>query len=75
MGAQRGPPGADLSGGSRVGSRHGNGVGDGWGALTGRTPWCERGEQRGRLLGGRVLPYFLRQRQHSVNAGTRGVCL
>ena len=24
MGAQRGPPGADLSGGPRVGSRHGN---------------------------------------------------
>ena len=49
MGAQRGPPGADLSGGPRVGSRHGNGVGDGWGSLTGLTPWCERGEQRGRL--------------------------
>ena len=26
MGAQRGPPGADLSGGPRVGSRHGNGL-------------------------------------------------
>ena len=49
MGAQRGLPGADLSGGPREGSCHGNGVGDGWGALTGRTPWCERGEQRGRL--------------------------
>ena len=43
MGAQRGPPGADLSGGPRVGSRHGNGVGDGWRALKGLTPWWERG--------------------------------
>ena len=43
MGAQRGPPGADLSGGPPVGSRHGNAVGDSWGALKGLTPWCERG--------------------------------
>ena len=49
MGAQRGPQGADLPGGPRAGSRHGNGVGDGWDALTGLTPWCERWEQRGRL--------------------------
>ena len=27
MGAQRGQPGADLPGGPRAGSRHGNGVG------------------------------------------------
>ena len=49
MGAQRGPPGADLPCGPRAGSCHGNGVGDGWGPLMGLTPWCERGEQRGRL--------------------------
>ena len=38
MGAQRGPPGADLSGGPRVGSRHvkeGNPLGSGYGAITG----------------------------------------
>ena len=34
--------------GNPLGSGHGNGVGDGWGALTGLTPQCERGEQRGR---------------------------
>ena len=37
MGAQRGPPGADLSGGPRVGSRHGN---------LGRPGWCPAGWQR-----------------------------
>ena len=32
--------------------RESAGVGDGWGALTGLTPQCERGEQRGR--GGKI---------------------
>ena len=38
--------------GNPLGSGHGNGVGGGWGALTGLTPQCERGEQRGR--GGKI---------------------